>query len=86
MVFVVVNGSFGGDGGAGFCGDACGGEWWLCFLWFLLYEFVVDGVFKYMDVRRYGLFTVRLHRFLVGLMIILEGFFNGLTQDLFAGV
>jgi len=43
VVFVVVNGSFGGDG---FFGGACGGEWWLCFLWFLLYEFVVGGVFK----------------------------------------
>jgi len=71
VVFVVVNGSFGGDG---FCGGACGGEWWLCFLWFLFYEFVVDGVFKYMDVRRCGLFKVRLHGFLVGLMVILEGF------------
>ncbi|RHN48766.1 hypothetical protein MtrunA17_Chr7g0267271 [Medicago truncatula] len=26
---------------------------------------------------------VRLHRFLVGLMVILDGFCNGFTQDLF---
>jgi len=83
VVFLVVSGGF---GGVGFCGSACGGEWWLCFLWFLFYEFNIDGVFKYMDVRRCGLFKVRLHGFLVGLMVILEGFFNGLAQDLFSGV
>jgi len=52
VVFVVANGSFDGGGGGG----ACGGYWWLCFLWVFLYEFVVDGVFKYMDVGRCGLF------------------------------
>jgi hypothetical protein len=52
-------------------------------LWVYFYEFVVDGVFKYMIVRRCGLFKVRLHGFLVGSMVILERFFNGLTQDLF---
>jgi len=36
-----------------------------------------------MVVRLRGLFKVRLHGFLVGLMVILERFFNGLTQDLF---
>ena len=34
-------------------------------------------------VRRCGLFKVRLDGFLVGLMVILERFCNGLTQDLF---
>jgi len=57
--------------------------WWLCFLWVFFYEFVVGGVFKYTDVRWCGLFKVRLHEFLVGLMVILERFFNGLAQDLF---
>jgi len=52
-------------------------------LWVFFYELVGDEVFKNMDVRRCGLFKVRLHEFLVGLMVILERFFNGLTQDLF---
>ena len=72
--FLVVNGSFGGgvcgSGGYAFCG-------------FFSSSFVVDGVFSYMDVSWCGLFKVRLHEFLVGLMVILERFFNGLTQDLF---
>ena len=25
-----------------------GGWWWLCFLWVFFYEFVVNGVFKYL--------------------------------------
>jgi hypothetical protein len=36
-----------------------------------------------MHVRRYGLFKMRVHGFLVGLMVILERFFNGMAQDLF---
>ena len=36
-----------------------------------------------MVVRLCGLFKVRLHGFLVGLMVILERFFSGLAQDLF---
>ena len=62
---MVVNGSFGG-----------GGEWWLCFLWVFFYGFVVNDVFKYMDIRRCDLFKVWLHEFLVGLMVILERFFQ----------
>jgi len=58
------------SGGYAFCG-------------FFSSSFVVDGVFSYMDVSWCGLFKVRLHEFLVGLMVILERFFNGLTQDLF---
>jgi hypothetical protein len=58
------------SGGYAFCG-------------FFFYEFVVDGVFKYMDARRCGLFKVRLHVFVVGLMVILGKFFNGFVQDLF---
>lgn len=72
MVFLVVNGIF---------------WWWWCFwwlvvvvlLWVFFHEFVVDGVFKYTNVRWYGLFKVRLHGFLVSLMVILERFFNGLV-------
>jgi len=64
-------------------------------LWVFFYEFVVHGVFKYLG----GDFTcaqlhfncaqlqkrskVRLHAFLVGLMVILDEFCNGLAQDLF---
>ncbi|RHN72705.1 hypothetical protein MtrunA17_Chr2g0290671 [Medicago truncatula] len=85
-----------GGGAAGFCGGACGDcWWWLCFLWIFFYEFVVNGVFKYLG----GDFTcaelrfnfaqlqkrnkVRLHEFLVGLIVIFDGFCNGLSQDLF---
>jgi len=46
-------------------------------------SFVVDGVFNYTDVSWCGLFKVRLHGSLVGLMVILERFFNNLRKDLF---
>jgi len=72
--------------------------WWLMVVLVVVFEvasgayafcgfsstsFVVDGVFKYTDVSWRGLFKVRLYGFLVGLLVILERFFNGLAQDLF---
>lgn len=66
--FLVVNGSFGGG--------ACGGGYAFC--GFSSTSFVVDEVFKYTDVSWCGLFKVWLHGFLVGLLVNLERFFNGL--------
>lgn len=43
-------------------------------LWIFFYKFVVYGVFKYMGVRRCGLFKVRLHESLIDLIVI---FMNG---------
>jgi hypothetical protein len=63
VVLVVVH--MVASGGYAFCG-------------FSSTSFVVDEVFKYTDVSWCGLFKVRLHGFLVGLLVNLERFFNGL--------
>jgi len=53
VIFVVVNGSFGGGGGAGFCDCACGGY---VFCGFSSMSLLLMGFLKYMDVRRCSLF------------------------------
>jgi len=85
--------------GAGFCGGAlvvvmffvgfqilrrcCLFQELSCTLWFCGAVCFLSGDLPVLYCALQKRSKVRLHRFLVGLLVILEGFCNGLTQDLF---
>jgi len=54
-----------------------------CTLWFCGAVCFLSGDLPVLYCALQKRSKVRLHRFLVGLLVILEGFCNGLTQDLF---